>query len=69
MANESKFDAELSSAMDKLDQGLPQLEDKAIYYVNQIRAIDNRPKISFFVRAKLDIKKVDLNNHCAKAAI
>ncbi len=69
MANESKFDAELSSAMDKLDQGLPQLEDKAIYYVNQIRAIDNRPKLSFFVRAKLDIKKVDLNNHCAKAAI
>lgn len=67
--NESIFSDELKAAMDKLDEGLPQLEGKALYYINQIRAIDNRPKLSFFVRSKLDINKVDTYNHCAKAAI
>ena len=67
--NESIFSDELKAAMGKLDEGLPQLEGKALDYIDQIRAIDNRPKLSFFVRSRQDIKKVDTYNHCAKAAI
>lgn len=52
-----------------LDRGLEQLQQKAFFYISKIREIDNRPRISFFLKAKLDLKKVDTNNHCAKAAI
>lgn len=52
-----------------LDQGLEQLQEKAIFYIAKIREIDNRPRISFFSKAKPDLKKVDTNNHCAKTAV
>lgn len=51
-----------------LDKGIEQLQEKTILYINKIREIDNRPRLSFFGKAKLDLKKVDTNNHCAKSA-
>lgn len=59
----------LEDISSRLDQGLEQLQEKAILYIEKIRDIDNRPRLSFFGKAKLDLKKVDTNNHCAKAAV
>ncbi len=52
-----------------LDRGAAQLEEKALYYINKVREVDNRGKAAFFFRAKVSVKQIDTYNHCAKAAI
>lgn len=53
-----------------LDQGLEQLQDKAFFYIEKVRAIDNKSRIKFFFKGKDGgIKAVDSHNHCAKSAV
>ncbi len=52
-----------------LDRGAAQLEEKALYYINKVREVDNRGKAAFFFKAAVSVKQIDTYNHCAKAAI
>ena len=59
----------LNTVTQNLNIGFSQLRNKAIYYINQIREIDNRSRITFFRNAKRDYNKVLADNKLAKAAI
>lgn len=67
--NASRRDTELNEAFFILLGSLSDLQRKTMSYIKQIRKIDDRPKLSFFLHASLDIKKVKCCNNCAKMAI
>lgn len=70
IANPQSKNDQLNKVSSDLDRGLEQLQDKAFFYIEKIRAIDNQPRVKFFFKGKdSGIKAVDSHNHCAKAAV
>lgn len=67
--NSEKNDDKLSECISKLSDAQSDLEMKIKRYVSEINAIDNRTGMAFFVRAKVDLKKVDNTIALATAAL
>lgn len=59
----------LNTVTQNLNVGFSQLKEKAKKYINQIKDIDNRSRITFFRNAKRDYNKVVADNKLAKAAV
>lgn len=70
IANPQSKNKLLEEASTHLDQGLEQLQEKALFYIEKIREIDNKSRIKFFFKGKdSGVKAVDSHNHCAKSAV
>lgn len=67
--NQSEKEEKLSECITKLSDAQSDLEMKIRRYVSEIEKVDNRTGIAFFVRAKVDISKVDANIQLATAAL
>ena len=67
--NPSEKEEKLSECISKLSDAQSDLEMKIRRYVNEIEKVDNRTGMAFFVRAKVDIGKVDANVELATAAL
>lgn len=66
----SKSKLLLEETSRQLNQGLAQLQEKTFFYINKIRAIDDKTRIKFFLKGKDGgIEAVDSYNHCAKTAV
>lgn len=67
--NENDKKYYLLEASNNLDMGISQLGEKAIFYIDKIREIDNRKQPEFFFKALLSLININTFDHCAKLAI
>lgn len=64
-----KREQKLSECLSKLSDSQSKLEGKIKRYISEINEIDNRSSFSFFMKSKIDLKKVDRTVALATAAL
>lgn len=67
--NPTEKEIQLSGCISKLSDAMINLKNKIEDYVKEVRTVDDRKGIAFFVRAKFDLKKVDNAIVLATAAL
>ena len=70
MKNSHKYEQLIIDAQNALDQGITQLEEKIFrVYIPEIRKIDNRGKLEFFLKAKASLSQIDINTELARESV